>query len=94
MHSDVVYNIFINVKVHTAPSLTVEANSVNTALNFYFFIFIILLVLAGSLTQSTFVAPNALKVTDQMKFWKEGAKKKHQPKFLIGVLVNSDWQNY
>ncbi|KAL1274814.1 hypothetical protein QQF64_027628 [Cirrhinus molitorella] len=33
----------------------------------------------GSFGQSTCVSPNALTVTDQMDFWKEGAKKKHQP---------------
>ncbi len=78
MRSDVVYNVFINIKVHTAPSLTVEVNSVNTALknNALFFFF---LVLAGSFRRSIFVAPDALKVTDQLEFWKEGAKKKDLP---------------
>ncbi len=34
------------------------------------------LVLAGSFRWSIFVAPNALKVTDQLEFLKKGAKKK------------------
>ncbi len=64
MRSDVVYNVCINIKVHTAPSLTVVINYVNTALknNAFFFFF---LVLADSFRRSIFVAPDALKVTDQ-----------------------------
>lgn len=46
----------------------------------------------GSFTPSTFVAPNALKVTDQMEFWKEGAKKKHQPESPLGVSHRSACQ--
>ncbi len=42
-------------------------------LSFFFF------VLAGSFRRSIFVAPDALKVTDQLEFWKEGAKKKDLP---------------
>ncbi len=46
MRSDVVYNVFINIKVHTAPSLTGVVNYVNTALknNAFFFLFLCLQV--------------------------------------------------
>ncbi len=96
MRSDVVYNVFINIKVHTAPSLTVVVNYVNTALkNNAFFFF---LVLAGSFRLSIFVAPDALKVTDQLEFWKEVQRKKICLNpillFLIGELVNFDCENY
>ncbi len=97
MRSDVVYNVFINIKVHTAPSLIVEVNSVNTALknNAFFFFFLCLQVHSDG--QSLW---HQMHWKSQIS-WNSG--KRVQRKriclnpillFLIGELVNFECENY
>ncbi len=76
-----VYSVFINLKVHTAQSLAVRANSVNTCLKYFFFF----LCLQVHYENQPWWHQMPFRVTDQMEFRKEGAKKKHQPESPHGV---------